>query len=192
MINIDTAWEKTKSKDFLREERQINHPIRKMIRDNAMGKSVGDFGCASCIDYPMWLDAHYDYTGIDFTDKFLEHAKSLYSAIRLIKSDIVNTGLPDECFGTTYCKDILEHQPPEKYRDVLKEMWRLTEKVMIVAFYIAPTDKQTRYELVKNIHYKNHYNKQEMINAFIELTGKSPVITEKIGYNNSALYVVTK
>lgn len=192
MSEIESAWEKTKSKDFLREERQINHPIRKMIRDNAAGKSVGDFGCASCIDYPMWVNAHYDYTGIDFTEKFLEHAKSLHPNIKLIKSDIINVNLPEKHFDTSYCKDIFEHQPPDKYREVLREMWRLTNKALMVAFYIAPTDKPTRYELVKGIHYKNHYNKQEIINAFQDITGLTPEITEKIGYNNSALYVVKR
>lgn len=192
MSNIDDAWERNKPRDFLRADRQLNHPIRGMILEHAEGKTVGDFGCASCIDYPMWIKHGYDYTGIDFTEKFLDYAKSLYPEIKLIKSDIINTGLPDEAFSTSYCKDIFEHQPPEKYIQVLDEMWRLASKVMIIAFYIAPKDKPTHYELVNGIHYKNHYNKDEILDALLSYKPISVEIHEHIGYNNSTLYVVKK
>lgn len=192
MSNLDSAWQRTKGINFLREEKQISHPVRRMMLDNAVGGTVVDFGCASCIDYPMWRDAGYDYTGIDFTDKFLEYARRLYPRIKLIHSDVANVNLPDESFHTGYCKDLLEHQPPGKYVSVLEEMWRLTGCVMMVAFYISPKDKPTMYNLVKGIHYKNRYNKQEMVDAINKLKPWSLNIVENIGYNNSALYVVKK
>lgn len=188
----ETAWERTKRQDFLRVERQLNHPIRKLILENAMGNTVGDFGCASCIDYPMWRDAGYDYLGIDITAKFLNYAKKLYPEICLLHKDASDTGLRDHCFDTSYCKDLLEHLPPRKYVSVLNEMWRLTSKVMMIVFYISPKDKPTKYDVVKNLHYKNRYNKQEILNAIEGLNPKSVKVYEGIGYNNSALYVVKK
>lgn len=192
MSNIDTAWDRTKKYDFLRVERQFNHPIRKLILENAIGNTVGDFGCASCIDYPRWKEAGFKYTGIDFTEKFLNYAKKLYPEIRLLHRDASDTGLRDRCFDTSFCKDLLEHLPPRKYVSVLNEMWRLTSKVMMVAFYFSPKDKPTRYELVKNLHYKNRYNKQEILDAINRLNPKSVEVYENIGYNNSALYVMKK
>lgn len=190
MTNIDTAWEKTKRKDFLREERQITHPIRKLILEHAVKDTVVDVGCASCIDYPMWRDAKYKYIGVDFTKKFLEYAHQLYPGIKTVNSDASDISLPDGCCNTSYCKDLLEHLPPEKYIPVIDEMWRISKNVMMIGFYIAPKNKPTEYNIVKGLHYKNHYNKQEIIEKLESLNPSKVEIIENIGYNNSALYVV--
>jgi hypothetical protein len=71
-------------------------------------------------------------------------------------------------------------------------MWRLTTRVLMVAFFIAPTDKPTTYTVIKNLYYKNHYNKDEVIQTFINVTGNKPLIIENIGYNNTALYIVRR
>jgi ubiquinone/menaquinone biosynthesis C-methylase UbiE len=192
MVEIESAWQRDKGKDFLRSERQFKHPVRRMFLEYAEGETVADFGCASCIDYPMWRDNNYKYTGIDFTQKFLDYAKQLYPSINLLRRDISDTGLKDKSFDTTYCKDGLEHQPRDKYKDILFEMWRLTTRVLMVAFFIAPTDKPTTYTVIKNLYYKNHYNKDEVIQTFINVTGNKPLIIENIGYNNTALYIVRR
>ena len=140
----------------------------------------------------MWRDAGYDYTGLDFTDKFLSYGRKLYPHIKQVVADASKTSLSGNSYDTVYAKDLLEHLPPEKYKGVLAEMWRLAGKVMMVAFYIAPRDKPTRYELVKNLHYKNRYNKQEVLNEINALKPRSVEVYEHIGYNNSALYVVKK
>ena len=159
---------------------------------HARGVTVGDFGCASCIDYPMWVKNGYVYTGIDFTEKFIKYAEEQYHNIKIVNRDVSDTGLRDECFDTSYCKDLLEHQQPEKYLDILSEMWRLTKQVMMIGFYIAPTERQTEYRFVSDLFYKNHYNKQEVLNKLHLFNPESIKIIESIGYNSSALYVVMK
>lgn len=193
MTRIEDAWERSKGVDFLREERQINHPIRKMMVERGVGKTVLDGGCASCISYPFWKAAGFKYTGIDFTPKFLKRARELYPGIDVIGGDLNDIPFGDKYFNTTVNKDIWEHLPPEKYMAVCNEMWRVTENRMMVAFYIAPTDKPTKYELVDNLHYKNHYNKGEVMSLLFSLEdARITDIIEDIGYNHSALYVVDR
>jgi len=193
MSKIDTAWERTKSKDFLRIPRQLNHPIRERIVEETVGNSVLDVGCASAIQYPFYKDSGIEYTGVDFTQKFLNYAWELYGDIDLVYADASDIPRHDRCFSTVFCKDLLEHLPPDKYKEVLSEMWRLTDKRMMIALYIKPWGKSTEYLFVKNIHYKNTYDRLELMLYVSHLEGfKECNIISDIGFNNSELWIVDK
>jgi len=190
-MSIENAWERTKGENFLRTVEQINHPIRRMIVKRGIGKTVLDVGCASCIDYPDWRDAGFDYTGLDFTKKFMGRARELHPEIQLTTADASEIPLPDKSIDTVYCKDLLEHLPPEKYIAVIREMWRVTKSRMIIAFYITPREMPTRYVLADNLHYRNEYSKNDAMAVLNSLEGaKVTEVIEGIGFNNSALYVV--
>jgi len=193
MTEIETAWERSKEDYFLRTPEQMNHPVRKMIVERGIGENVLDCGCASCIDYPLWKARGFKYTGLDFTTRFLRYAESLYPEINVVGGDLNNIPYGDRQFNTCYFKDIWEHLPPEKYVAVCNEVWRVTGNRMMVAFYIAPTEKQTKYELVNDLHYKNHYNKQDVMVLLNSLDdARITDIIEGIGFNRSALYVVDR
>lgn len=193
MTEIETAWERSKGTEFLREERQVNHPIRKLIVERGVGNTVLDGGCATSVDYPLWKEAGFKYTGIDFTPKFLKRARELYPEINVIGGNLEAIPFGDRCFDSTYLKDIIEHLSPEKYRQVIPELWRVTGNRMMIAFYIAPTDKPTKYELIDNLHYKNHYNKGDILNLLACLDDARIIdMIEEIGYNHSALYIVDR
>jgi len=193
MSKIDTAWERTKNKDFLRIPRQLNHPIRKLIVENTVGESVLDVGCASAIQYPLYEDMGIKYTGLDFTKKFLDHATELYGEIDLIHADASNIPLPDRGKSTVFCKDLLEHLPPDKWKEVLSEMWRVTDKRMMVAFYIAPWEYETIYKVVKSLHYKNVYSFKEIYDFMLNLDGCSEItVKRKLGFNNSDIWIIDK
>ncbi len=193
MVSIEDAWQRTKGKNFLRNEEQLNHPIRKMMVERGVGKTVLDVGSATCVDYPAWTAAGFNYTGLDFTPKFLDAARELYPGISLIQADASKIPLEDNSMDTGAMKDVLEHLPPEKYIAVVKEMWRVANKRMIIAFYIAPINAPTKYVLIDNLHYKNRYNEAEILTLFRELPGsKISEIVKGIGFNNSSLYVVDR
>jgi len=193
MTEMESAWERKMESYFLRTPKQINHPIRKMIIERGMGKTVLDGGCASCIDYPLWKERGFKYTGLDFTPRFLKYAKELYPEINVVGGDLANIPFGNKSFHTSVNKDIWEHQPPEKYIAVCNEVWRVTENRMMIAFYLAPWDEPTKYELVDDLFYKNHYNKQDVMVLLNSLDdARITDIIEEIGFNHSALYVVDR
>ena len=193
-MTIEMAWENRNWVDFLRYDEQINHPIREMIASHGLGGSVIDTGCGTCIDYPLWHARGFAYTGLDFTPSFLNDAKILYPGINTVLADAADTGLPDRGFNTVFCKDLLEHLPPGRCEVVVWEMWRITDKRMMLGFFLAPTDALTEYGMVETgPHWMNCYNKAD----FIELLKRLPSanlteIIEDIGYNHSALYIIDR
>lgn len=188
----ESEWQRSKGREFLREERQIRHLIRKLIVQNARGGTVLDVGCASCIDYPYWNQAGVHYTGLDLTPKFLEYAESLYPGIELVEADAADIPIIDGGVCTSYCKDVLEHLPPERVKSVMSEMWRVCSQRMMIAFYIPPTNDPEEIRFEKG-HYFNRYNRGQVEGLIRGMRGfKSLEVIENVGYNNSALYIADR
>ena len=189
------AWTKHAGVDFLEYPREINHSIRFIIANKTAqaGKTVLDVGCATCIDYPLHKKNGVTYTGLDPTKKFLDRAVKLYPDVNVKLGNVFELPYNDEVFSVTYCKDLFEHLPPNKYKQAAKEMWRVAEVKVMVAFFIAPKNVETRYMITKNGYYNNQYNKTEIVKFFSALPNiRNMNITENIGYNKSALYELTK
>jgi len=184
-------WGERVSSKFLRNPAQINHPVRGIIVKESckVGDSVLDVGCATCIDYPLFK-GKIRYTGIDVTENFVKCARELYPEVNVIHGDAFDLLFEDASYHTGYCKDLIEHLPPEGYKKVIKEMWRVTIKLMMISFSMPPKDNPTVYNLTKFGYYQNNYNKEEIIGFLEGLEGLDSLkIIENIGHNNSALYV---
>jgi len=41
-----------------------------------------------------------------------------------------------------YCKDLLEHLEYDRVPDALREMWRVTKKLMMLSFFNVPDQKK--------------------------------------------------
>ena len=152
--------------DFLRVPEQLEHPSRKRIAEEAskVGDSVLDVGCDSCVDYPRFKKAGIRYTGIDITEKFIKRAKELYPGIDARVGTAYDLPFSDGSYGSVYCKDLFEHLPPDGYKQVLTEMWRVTRKLMMIAFYLPTNNNPTNYNLTIRGHYEQSYNAQEIAN----------------------------
>jgi len=170
--HYENYWQKGVHPDFLRSKDQLEHPARKRIAEEAKkaGNSVLDVGCGSCVDYPRFKEAGMSYTGIDITEKFIEWAKKLYPEIDARVATAYDLPVPDGSYDTVYCKDLLEHLQPDGYKKALREMWRATRKLMMIAFYVPPRNKPTLYNLTSMGVYENWYNAQELEN-FIRSLG---------------------
>jgi len=151
--------------DFLRSPEQLEHPARKRIVEETskVGKSVLDVGCDSCVDYPRFKVAGIRYTGIDITEKFIKRAKELYPSIDARVGTAYDLPFPDGSYDSVYCKDLLEHLPPDGYKQALNEMWRVTRKLMMIAFYLPTNNKPTKYHLIVSGHYEQSYNEREIM-----------------------------
>jgi len=136
----------------------------------AVSKSVLEVGCATCIDYELFKEANIDYVGLDLTHRLLLLAKDYATSVTLIHGDARKLPFRDQCFDTTYVKDVLEHLLPNGYKVVLKELWRVAKKQILVCLF---EDTRTRNEIEYRItnaqdnpFYSNHYAENILMDFF--------------------------
>ena len=189
-----TAWQRKKGKRFLEFEKQQNHPIRKLIvkKTIEVGASVLDIGCATCNDYLLFRETPVKYYGRDFTPKFVKRAKQRFPDVDVELANVFDIPFEDNSIDVVYCKDLLEHLPPKKYKKAIKEMWRVTRKRMMIAFFKAPYNGETKYQIIRKLHWNNQYSKTDIVHALILDNVADIEIIDNIGNNNSTLYVVDK
>lgn len=194
-------WTRTRRKTFLRFKRQEEHPVRKRAIQIAaqLGKSVIDVGCASCIDYPLFKETGMSYTGIDFTPQFIVYAKRCHPNVDAQVADATSIPYPRHSFDVAYCKDLLEHQPPEQWKTILDEMWRVARNAVVITFFISPDENPVRYnlkELDGGVYWDNKYNVGEINKHLRGRDGfKSLEIIENVGAcpeGDYVIYVATK
>jgi len=176
--------------DFLRSKQELEHPSRKRIFEEVskVGDSVLDVGCGSCVDYPRFKKAGIRYTGIDITEKFIKWAKELYPGIDARVGTAYGLPFPDGSYDSAYCKDLLEHLPPDGYKQALNEMWRVTRKLMMIAFYLPTNNRPTEYNLTIMGCYEQSYNAQEIANFIMGLKNFNGLKIERGG----CLYLARK
>lgn len=191
--NWRKGWKK-KGKKFLEFEKQVNHPIRRLIAKKTakVGKTVLDVGCATCSDYPLHFKHGIKYMGRDITQQFIERAKRRFPRVDVAYGDVLNLDFEDNSVDVVYCKDVLEHLPPETYKTAIKEMHRVSRKRVMLGFFLAPWNGETEYRVLKKLHWNNRYSKEDILKAISKHKPKKIEVVEDIGYNKSALYVVDK
>jgi ubiquinone/menaquinone biosynthesis C-methylase UbiE len=168
----NTNWD-GRSPDFLREEKRLHlaHPIRQMMADKVADdcSSVLDVGCASCISYPYFKNAKIQYTGVDFTENFINRAKEFYPEVTAIKMDATKLDFLDNSFDAVCCKAVIEHIQPYDLRMVLGEMCRVACKLVLIAFFLAPLDGPTVYRWHHKGFWSNQYSKIDLSEILEEL-----------------------
>jgi len=132
--------------NFMRSTDPHEQPIRCRIRDEskAVGNSVLDVGCATCIDYPLFQEAGVYYVGVDFTRRFLVDSSKYAVNVPVVHGNGRLLPFREEAFDSVYCKDFLIHLPPMAYKQVLHEMWRVTKKLMMIGFFGHAVDTATK------------------------------------------------
>lgn len=188
-----SLWERKKRADFLEFDREIRHPVRKMIVDRAVGETVLDVGCATCIDYPLWRDAGFRYTGVDFTKKFVDRAKMLYPDVDARVADALDLPFEDGSYDLVYAKDLIEHIYPGGMWKAMGEMWRVAGMKMMVAFFKAPVVGASVYRRNHLGFWLNRLDKVELLDFLRGLEGQVRVAWEEdVGYSKTALYEVER
>lgn len=153
--------------DYMLGEVQRIHPIRSLMAEEAkIGDNVLDVACGQCIGYPFFRIAGLKYVGLDLTRKFIESSRERYPGIELHEANALNMPFADASFDTVCCKDLIEHLKPEEVQALIREMWRVTKRKMMIAFFLPPWDKPNYIVIVDGLHgpyYHNQYNKHEIM-----------------------------
>jgi len=136
--------------EWMRDKPQHRNPVRLMIVDEAraVGRTILDVGCATCIDYPLCRAAGLEYTGIDITKKFVESARKRYPGVDARVGDALALPFPDGSFDAVYSKDTITYFPPPLWRKGVDEVWRVARRLVLFSF-CSPLVEKTRYQKVK-------------------------------------------
>ena len=188
---------------FMRGIDPHEQPIRVRIRDEtkANGNSVLDVGCATCIDYPLYREAGLQYVGVDLTYKLLAGALKHTPDVPVVQGDGKKLPFQNESFASVYSKDMLVHLPPDAYKKVLEEMWRVTRKVLMIGFFGRGVDilKECVYKIneikpevgYNHAFYWSYYTKTAILDVLNSLPRFDSVTTKQVkfeGYPNSPDY----
>lgn len=176
----------------------LKDPVRRLIFEKTVevGTNVLDVGCATCIDYEFFRPTEVSYTGIDITRKFIEHAKQLYPEVVACQGSALDLSFEDESFDVVYEKSVIEHVHPKEWRKLIRELWRVTKKRMMLAFFIPPHDGPAKYDLLKGEEssetsvWNNTLNHQEVINTIRALERVESFKRQEVG--TGCLYTVDK
>lgn len=199
MREWEQFWEKYKLPDFLRNAAQQSHPIRTVMAEECeVGETVLDVACSSAMSYPYFAMAGVKYVGVDFTTKFLDLAREMYPEIELHEANAIDLPFDSLSFDVACCKDLLEHVHPDDVEKVIKGMWRVARRKIMIAFFLTPIDESAEISFVNGQYYNNRYDKREILKLIQSLEGFDDLhilsISNKAvrGYTHSPLYVVTK
>jgi len=141
--------------------------------------SILEVGCATCIDYELFQEANIEYVGLDLTHRLLLFAKKYVPSFILIQGDGRQLPFRNHCFDTVYCKDVIEHLLPNDYKVLIKEMWRVAKKQILLCFF---GDTRIHTEIRDTIHctindniqdgpvYFTHYAENKLLEFFKELS----------------------
>lgn len=163
------------------------NPMRRAILEAtiAVSKSVLEVGCATCIDYELFKETNINYVGLDLTHRLLLLAKDYTPSVTLMHGDGRKLPFQSGSFDSSYCKDVLEHLLPNDYKMVIKELWRVAKKQILVCLF---GDTRERNEIEYKIHcttnnniqdgpvYFNHYAENKLMDFFNELSQVKQII----------------
>ena len=188
-------WDADAPENFRRYDKAMakSHETNKAIaREIAkVGGTVLDVGCATGITYEYIKKIGVKYTGLDFTKKFLKRAREINPEIDVRHGSAFDIPFKDKSFDTVFCKSLLEHQHPDEYHLIVREMARVAKKQVILAFFKNPRAVRKIIFTKKERLYSNIYSKKEIVALIKALDGFKKLDTvEGLGKRKDALYIV--
>lgn len=163
-------WERSAPDEFMLNELQLKHPIRKVMAEEAkIGKNVLDVGCGRGLSYPSFKEAGIKYVGVDLTKKFLDFARKTFPTIEVYEANALDLPFTDRSFDTVCCKDLIEHIHPQDVPQVIREMWRVTKLKMLIAFFLPPSEVGSHVHLHRDKYWNNMYNVHDLERLFKKL-----------------------
>ena len=142
-------WQKlVPSGGFMHDAAHVNHPARitytKLIAD--VSKTVLDVGCGISVDHPRFRDAGVEYFGLDVTPAYLKIGQLTgIPKDHLFLGNVLSLPFPDSYFDSVYSNGMLEHLPPDTWKQAIREMFRVCRKQALLIFFIPLVKGSTIY-----------------------------------------------
>jgi len=99
------------------------------------GTPVLDFGCGAGEDHPTICEAGWEYHGCDVSSTMLEQHRAAHPGAALYEDDVLKSGWEDRSWPLVVCSSVLPHLPMERMGDAINELWRITERCLVVRLF---------------------------------------------------------
>ena len=130
---------------FLREngtgtDNQGRHKLAQILGEYITKKgevSVVDAACGTAVNWEVFRSygLNCQYTGLDRTDQFIEHARNLYGdEINLVQGFVQEMPFEDDEHDVVILRHIVEHLA-DGYENAVREALRVAEKEVILVFF---------------------------------------------------------
>ncbi len=116
------------------------------------GKRVIDIGCGNGRDTPLFIENHFDYTGIDASEGLLAIARKRFKDARFLLMDFYGLDFPLGTFDCFWATASLLHVPKKKISDVLLSIRRII-KGDGVGFISLKEKRSAEEETIKHEKY---------------------------------------
>lgn len=201
----DYIWSKLNPRRFLKGKRTgIDDPRRNYVY-NIVAKenpySVLDVGCGPGIDCEglRRLGLGIKYIGVDLASNFVHYDKQIFPKHEFLRASVKRLPFRNKIFDMVICKDLLEHLP-NGYQSAIKEMLRVSQRKLIISWFIPPQKEFTKIGVTfpyNNLFHQvfvlvftlifgkiqfNIYNRRELVN-FLSENGTMLTRVTKISMN---------
>jgi ubiquinone/menaquinone biosynthesis C-methylase UbiE len=171
-----------------RQIAHITHPVRQILSRLAVehGDTILDVGCGTCTDYEHFKNFKVNYHGVDVTPKFVKTAHDTFKVPCVTVADAYHLPFRTGSFDVAYCKDLLEHLPPDTWQNVVAELFRVASMMVMLVFFREPTSEpvltcesenigyysKEQNRVVEYGFYYNRYNEQDVLTLLKKLGAK--------------------
>lgn len=167
--------------------------------------SVLDIACGTAVNYEVFRNFKLDcdYTGLDRTQQFLDHASELYGEddnFTAVHGFVQDLPFEDGSKDVVIVRHILEHLPPDEVELVIREAYRVASKELVVVFFLEPhggpehtIEERQSGDLDGVTHYWNTYSNIRMMQLFASLGGRierHSVVTPGAAHHDSIVRII--
>ena len=150
--------------------------FRKFLKNKGY-KSIIDIGCGPATEYNGFKNDNIDieYMGVD-SSKFLYDLNTSKN-IPMIQAEAHKIPVDANSYEISLTRHVLEHQP--HFKPVLNEMIRISTRLVVCIFFIAPQEKEIIDYNKKSNLYHNTYN----INDIESFLNSNKMVSKYEWYN---------
>lgn len=130
--DVESFWRTNPGQPARREQ---FYTVLKDFVARAAVRTVLDFGCGTGEDYLAFKAMGLAYLGVDVTPEMLAAARKKYLDIVVAEDDVLDSAQPDRGHAFVVSNAVLPHLPRELLVRALAELWRVTDRLLVLRFF---------------------------------------------------------
>lgn len=131
--NIQSFWKNDAQQPERREH--FYAVLKKELSGLPSGIKLLDFGCGTGEDTAVMRSLGVDYAGADVTTQMLAQARRDHPGVQFDQDDMLASKYADRQWPVVVCNAVLPHLPTEGVVRAIRELWRITGKLLLVRLF---------------------------------------------------------
>lgn len=129
--------------------------LARELRAFPQGINLLDFGCGTGFDTGAMLALGVTYHGADVTPTMLAQARARFPSIGFEVDDMLASKQLDRSWTVVVCNAVLPHLPADRIATAIRELWRITDKLLIVRLFgVVPDVDLKNTEVIDGFIYQ--------------------------------------